>query len=572
MKRTIFYIFLILTFSTACQTANPTANRQRNTEEVNEATAIYLDAVKERILNNKEKAAELLHEVLEKDPAHAPANYDLARIEKENNNWPQAEQHIRKAVTTEPDNKWYKIELAEILRNQQKVKESIAVYEEIIDQFDNNPQLYYQIAMMYLYQEDYRNALRYYDKIEDVVGVNERLTIQKQKLYMQLGEKQEAIEELKKLIENQPRNPKFYNLLANLYIAEKQYEKAEEVYRKVKEIAPEDAYVHINLADLYRKQDRSEDAFQELRKGFRNPELSLDSKIQILKTYYSVSEMYSAQKAQAMSLAETLVTTHPDDSRARSIYGDFLYRDNSTNEAGEQFKQAIALDSSRFYNWERYMSILLEQSAFKEVKKYSTAAMDLFPMQPVLYLYAGLANLQLEHFTEAKEQLERGKSLVAGNEALKTQFSIYLGEVYHELKDYEKSDKFFEQAIKNDPKNSFTLNNYSYYLSLRGEKLKAAEKYAQKAIELDPDNANNQDTYGWVLFTMGRYEEARFWIEKAKENSENPSGTVIEHLGDVYYELGKKEKAVELWKKAREIGETTEEIDRKIENKKRLVE
>ncbi|HKK10012.1 MAG TPA: tetratricopeptide repeat protein [Bacteroidales bacterium] len=464
------------------------------------------------------------------------------------------------------------MELAEILRNAQKIDESIDVYEQIIDQFQSNPQLYHQIAMMYLYKEDYKNAIRYYNKIENAVGINERLSVQKQKLYMQIGEKQKAINELEKLIETQPGKVKYYNLLANLYTSEKQFDKAEQVYEKAQKISPDDAYVHINLADIYRKQGKTEQAFQELKKGFKNPDLSFDSKVQILRTYYSVSELYSAQKAQAMTLGRVLVETHPEESRARSVYADFLYRDNNAGEAREQFKKAIQLDSSRFYNWERYLSTMIESSDYQEMTETAKSAKELFPMQPVIYLYSGIAHLQLKSFDKTEKDLTTGIKLVAGNEALKTQFQIYLGEVYHEKKNYDLSDEYFEKAIANDPNNSFTLNNYSYYLSLRGEKLKTAEKYAQKSIELDPENVNNQDTYGWVLFKMKRYEEARFWIQKAYESSENPSGTVVEHLGDVYYELGKVEKAVDLWKEAKEAGETTEEIDEKIKNKSRVVE
>jgi len=544
----------------------------REREEISEATAIYLDGVKQKVLKNYDAASKLFKEVLAKEPQHAAANFELAKIAKEQGNWVSAEKYIRTATAADKENKWYKMELAEILRNAQKIDESIDVYEQIIDQFQSNPQLYHQIAMMYLYKEDYKNAIRYYNKIENAVGINERLSVQKQKLYMQIGEKQKAINELEKLIETQPGKVKYYNLLANLYTSEKQFDKAEQVYEKAQKISPDDAYVHINLADIYRKQGKTEQAFQELKKGFKNPDLSFDSKVQILRTYYSVSELYSAQKAQAMTLGRVLVETHPEESRARSVYADFLYRDNNAGEAREQFKKAIQLDSSRFYNWERYLSTMIESSDYQEMTETAKSAKELFPMQPVIYLYSGIAHLQLKSFDKTEKDLTTGIKLVAGNEALKTQFHIYLGEVYHEKKNYDLSDEYFEKAIANDPNNSFTLNNYSYYLSLRGEKLKTAEKYAQKSIELDPENVNNQDTYGWVLFKMKRYEEARFWIQKAYESSENPSGTVVEHLGDVYYELGKVEKAVDLWKEAKEAGETTEEIDEKIKNKSRIVE
>ncbi len=573
-KHSILYFSIILLFGfVSCSSSKDTTKSpQHNVETPDEATALYLDGVKQRILENYEEAKDLFLEVLEKKPNHGPANYDLARIEQEEQNYVDAENHIRKAVKAEPENKWYQISLAEILKEQQKLEESIKVYERIIDQFEDNPRLYFEIAMMYVYLGEYDNAIKYYDKIENSVGINERLSVQKQKLYKQLGKTEKAIAELKKLVESQPDNVKYYNLLAKTYVEDGQYEKAQEAYEKVKMIDPGNAFVHINLADLYRKQDKRDKAYQELKKGFAQPQLDLDTKIQILVTYYSVSEMYSGQKAQTFTLAKTLVETHPDKSEAHSVYADFLNKDNKKDKAKKHFRKAIDLDNSRFFNWENYLNILMQQSEYELLIEEADEAKDLFPVQPVLYLFSGLAHLQLDQFNKAQEELLTGVDMVAGNQRLEAQFNIYLGEVYHELEEYEKSDGYFEKAIEEDPENSFTLNNYSYYLSLRGEKLKTAEKYARKAVEIDPDNPNNQDTYGWVLFKMERYEEAKYWIQKAIDNSDNPSGTILEHMGDVLYELDEKQQALEYWNEAHKAGETTPELEKKIEQEKRITE
>lgn len=567
----IFLINLSLLLA-GCGTSSQMQKTNSKTEINREVHGLYLDAAKEMVLNNHEKAKTLLNEVLDKDSLHAPSHYQLARIAKQNSEWKNAAKHIRKAVAGEPGNKWYKMEFAEILKNQRNFDEAVSVYEDVLKEFPNRPELFIDIAQLYMIQEDYKNAIRYLDELEKLVGINKRLVMQKQKLYMQMDDVQGAIGEVKKLINNDPENIEYRNILANLYVRTDQFDDARKVYEKVKQIDPSNAYVHINLADLYKKQDKKDSAFRELKKGFKNPSLDLQTKVKILTTYYSITEMYSDQKAQAFALAEILVETHPKESNAHAIYADFLFKDQRLDEAEEQFKKAIELNTSKFYNWESYLNILLQQSKYQKLKEESTAAQDLFPMQPTPYLFAGLADLQLDNFESAEKHLTSGKKLIADNEQIEIQFNTYLGEVYNEMKQYEKSDKFFNKAIEQDPENSFTLNNYSYYLSLRGDKLDLAEKYAKKAVRIDPDNANNQDTYGWVLFKMERYEEAKFWIEKAIKTSDDPSGTIMEHMGDVYFELGDPEKAVEYWKKAKKTGDTTEQIDDKIEQRKRVIE
>lgn len=45
---------------------------------------------------------------------------------------------------------------------------------------------------------------------------------------------------------------------------------------------------------------------------------------------------------------------------------------------------------------------------------------------------------------------------------------------------------------------------------------------------------------------------------------EGVSGTIVEHYGDVLFQLGEREKAVEQWKKAKIMGETSDLLEKKI--------
>ncbi len=112
------------------------------------------------------------------------------------------------------------------------------------------------------------------------------------------------------------------------------------------------------------------------------------------------------------------------------------------------------------------------------------------------------------------------------------------------------------------------LNNYSYFLSLRKEKLDEAVKMSTRLIQANPDNATYLDTHAWVLYQMGKMEEARKYIEKAVQQKENVSGTIVEHYGDILFRLGKEKEAMEQWKRAHEMGETSDMILKKISDGK----
>jgi Tfp pilus assembly protein PilF len=144
-----------------------------------------------------------------------------------------------------------------------------------------------------------------------------------------------------------------------------------------------------------------------------------------------------------------------------------------------------------------------------------------------------------------------------------------LGDAYNYAKKYSASDSSYDYALKLDPMNATVLNNYAYYLSVRGVRLEDAERMSKKSLEVRKDEPTFMDTYGWILYKQGKYKDAQEYIQKAIDaNGENADGTLWEHLGDVYYKQGNVDKAVECWTKAKEKGTENTDIDKKIKDRK----
>ena len=87
-----------------------------------------------------------------------------------------------------------------------------------------------------------------------------------------------------------------------------------------------------------------------------------------------------------------------------------------------------------------------------------------------------------------------------------------------------------------------------------------------KLIEMHPENATYLDTHGWVLYVSGQFKESKKYLEKAVSLDED--GTVIEHYGDVLFQLGDVAGAIIQWERARDLGEASELIEKKIADRK----
>jgi Tfp pilus assembly protein PilF len=172
----------------------------------------------------------------------------------------------------------------------------------------------------------------------------------------------------------------------------------------------------------------------------------------------------------------------------------------------------------------------------------------------------------LKKYEDARYALEKTIKVMQDDPQKKAQILGTLGDVYHYLENHELSDKSFEDALKVDQDNATLLNNYAYYLSLRNVQLERAAEMVKKAMELAPNTASFEDTYGWILYQQGKYSEAKKWIQAAFDKSE--SADVAHHLGDVYFKTGELSKALEFWKKAKELGIDTPELNLKISSGK----
>ena len=92
--------------------------------------------------------------------------------------------------------------------------------------------------------------------------------------------------------------------------------------------------------------------------------------------------------------------------------------------------------------------------------------------------------IQLRNYNKAIDAFNDGLEFVYDNKKMMLEFYSNLGDAYQYTGQYEKSDKAYEDALKIDPDNAYVLNNYSYYLSLRKEKLEQeAEKQHQENFE-----------------------------------------------------------------------------------------
>lgn len=542
-------------------------NDKKKTEKQGNASAL-IDAKRLAITGKDSEAEEQFRRYVEKYPGDPNGHFELARLLADKKNLQDAITQVEEAVALNPGNSWYRLFAADLYQYAGRYNDAIKIYEHLIADEPDNIDHYYQLANLFLSAEKYNDAIRIYNQIETKIGVTEEISLQKQKIFLLQKDYNEAEDEVRSLIKAFPGETKYMAILAELYMALNKQDKAFELYQQILATDPDDPYIHMTLADFYRKQGNKEKAFEELKLGFANPSLDIDTKVAILLSFYNINQVFDELKDEAETLAAILISTHPNNPKGYSIAGDLFVQDQKYKEARDVFDKAVELDSSKYLIWEEILRLDVMLEDYDHLLKYGKTAVELFPEQPGAYIMNGIAMFQKKQFTEALDQFNRALTLLVSDNDIIAQVYMHLGDTYHALNNPEESDKAYEKSLQYKSDNVYVLNNYAYYLSVRNKELDKAERMAKKAVTAEPENPSFQDTYGWIMFKLGKYNEAKEWIGKALNDPEGPSGEVLEHYGDTLYKLGDEAGAMEYWLKARTKGGGSSLLDKKVEQKK----
>ncbi|MGB4775282.1 MAG: tetratricopeptide repeat protein [Daejeonella sp.] len=536
----------------------------------NRVKRLYLDGLHQKITQNPQSASDYFTQVIEIDPANDAALYELALIEHDQQNNTEAEKLIRNAVTITPDNRWYWSLLSEIYKDTNNLTQLILVFDELIKLSPDNEEYYFDKARALLMQNKVSEATTIYDDIEKKYGRSENLSDARQQIFMMQGKPDKAASEIEKQIKTNPDDLRNYVYLSEIYAKAGDHSKAIAILQKAKTIDSGNAMIRLSLADNYRSLNNFTDAFIELKVAFADINLNIDEKVRIVLSFFPLFEDPTA-RAYADELAFIITQIHPADPKSFSVYGDVLFQEEKYPAAKEAYRKALKLNDQVYQIWEQLLRIDISQNNFIEAITDGEEALTIFPNQAQLYFFTGFAYAQTQKTEKAVSYFKTVISLETEDKETLSQTYSSLGDAYHTLKKYKESDESYEKALQIKPDNSYTLNNYAYYLALRNERLEKAEKMSKRSNQLEPANSSFQDTYAWILFRLKKYAEARLWMERAIKDQEKDNSVQIEHYGDIIYHLGEKEQALEQWKKAKTAGGKSGILEQKI-NEKRYVE
>jgi tetratricopeptide (TPR) repeat protein len=542
-----------------------------------EAEFYFTEGEKFFILEDYAKALVYYQRALDINPDNGTIHYKMAEVlakSSKQEDLLRASTSIEQGLRLDRENKYFYLLAATIYNSLGRYDKAAEAYESMMETIKGTEEYLYEVAAVYQYAGLPEEAVKAYNRAEKVFGVNEVSSIQKLKLKLDAGKNAEGLAEGEKLIKAFPDEDRY--LMAFTEIISKQGMRDKAIYYLEDFVGrnPESGNVKMLLAGFYRDLGQEQKARPFLLSLFEDPGIELNSKLIVLGAYNAELNDNKSRKvsdpekeAFAVSLYEKLKEGYPGDPSVHVIGGDLYLCTGKNREAQSEYLKAVESGAVDFEVYENLLFLETRLELWDQAIMHAEEALEIFPNQGMIHYFNGFANLRKRRYEEAIGAFEQAKRLSASNPALTSEINSQLGEAYHATKDYQKSDKAYEDALAFNPNNATVLNNYSYYLALRKENLEKAEKMSSTLIKNHPENPIFLDTYAWVLFTSEKYKDAKKIIERAISTGK-ATATHFEHYGDILFKLGDTDGAVGQWEKARGLNANSETLNKKIANRK----
>lgn len=531
--------------------------------------SIFFDAERARLLGDSKLAYSYYTTLVESYPANATARYQLAKLQFQRQDIASAERNAQRAYELEPKNKYFAELYSEILIYQKKDKQAEQLLNALLLSNPDDEDYLYRRAMFYARNKDYDKSIADLNLLEKKVGFSDEIVMQRKTIYLIQNKVDKAIEEVQKLQKMNPQEAEYAIMILDMNRTAGRKEKVKEGYAELETNYANDPRAQVELAQHYFDENNKPRFNEFMQKVMKNPNLDPETKIALLIPMLKTLDTGTEQEKEMLAtMAKSIAQESPDNKDAVALNAEVLLFMKKTDEALVEFKKAAKLDKTKFQNWNKIISIYLDKRDFDSALHYTDKSLELFPNMAMPHFLKGLTLLQMKQGDKAIKPFNTALELETENPPLQAQVYALLGDVYNTQKNYSYSDSCFDRALKLQPDDASTLNNYAYYLSLRKARLDEAEKMSKKSLVLMPESKSFLDTYGWILYQQGKFKEAKEYIERAIKAAGDDDATLIDHLGDIYYQLGDKSKALELWKSAKQKGVENPFIQKKIVDEK----
>ena len=391
---------------------------QINPEEVetaeNEFETNFFDALKEKAIENYDKAIIALQKCLLKEPLNPEIHYQLGINYLAQKEYVEAENAFQKAVDIEPKQRWYWNGLYDVHYQTKAYEKAIVIVEKLVA-FDAN--MKEDLVSLYMNTQQFDKAKIVINDIESKGTLSKAMeSYQMQIQSMQKGNKPN-VSDLVEAIKNNPKAEQNYIDLIYAYSVNNQEDKAFQTALLLEKELPNSDLAHVSLVKFHIQANDISKATDSYKRVVKSSKIDLKIKQRVLNEYL----IFATKNPQLLTEIDNTITFF-DNTVGMDVnkeLGKFFYNKNNFELAQKYIEQSKANDVEAI---DLLLNIYDFNKKFKKMAKKSEAYIDLYPTKANLYYYAGKGNNNLKNYKKAKDFLEIGIDYVIDDPNLEAGF------------------------------------------------------------------------------------------------------------------------------------------------------
>jgi tetratricopeptide (TPR) repeat protein len=536
----------------------------------------YFLAEKYKLIEDNEAAMERYQDCIKINPSEPAAFFELAKILFTLSDLEDAEYYGVRAADLDSQNKWYLYFLIQVYRYQFEYEKEAEIWERLIEIDPLKPEYYFDGSLAYLGFKDYKKALKILKIYEKEIGFSDQVFLMKSKIFEEKGDEKKHLQSLEKGVELFPKSIFLLESLAQYYITKSEYNSANNIYEKIVKIDPSNSTALLASYKILQNKKDKEEEKRILIKIINSNDIHEQKKQELLLAILTNENRLMLYYDDIPTLLKKCIFLYSESSFFYAILADFYSLDKQYELARIYYLKSLDYENASSQLWERIIYMSLLTSKYEQTIEDADTAIEIFPLQGSFFYYKGLAEFYSKSYYESINTLNNALVYIMDDKDLLIGIYETLGNAYHSLAEQEdsdlyhkKSDESYQKALEHDPTNAYILNNYSYYLALRGKNLQLAKEMIERCVSLsETPNPSFLDTYAWVLFKLREYKNAEKMIQKCIQYGGN-SSIIHEHYGDILHALDFHKRALIEWDKALEKDPLNIQLEQKILNLKK---
>lgn len=377
----------------------------------------FYEAVKQRGIENYDKAIVAIQKCVEKEPKNASFQFELGKNYLSLKNYVDAENAFKKAVELDNKQRWYWNGLYDVYYQTKDYQKSIPIVEKLVE-FDSN--MNEDLVSLYMNTNQHAKALELLKDMESKSKLTSTMEYYKLKIQESNAYTKPQKEQLEEAIKKNPKEEQNYIDLIVLYSSFNQEDKAFEVAKQLEKEIPNSDWAHVSLVKFHLNNNDGENASKSMFKVLDNNRMDLKIKHRVFNEFL----IFAVKNPTYLKDIDKAIPYFNDDKEinvAKEV-AKFFWKKNDIENAMKYFEKGIKKNSDDVEAMGFYLEVVIQKQDFQLVTKKAEEYLESFPTQSDFYFYAGLAYNQLKEYKKAKTILESGLDFVLENQPLELNF------------------------------------------------------------------------------------------------------------------------------------------------------